>query len=241
MIQQDQPTCFSGRVVARVSSREDGTMLDRTCGNRHEPAVVENRRRFCEQAGIDYDRCVYQIITYEPGTSYDAIADVDTPNTDGIIADVLYTETPGLGLFLPIADCAGTVIYDQARQALALAHLGRHASIADTVTKTIHHFVAKGSNLKDLVMWMAPSVKQPQYRMEYFDAKDDERWKTFVQTTEKGVFLDLQGYNKARAEAAGVRPENIHISLVNTAIDPHYFSHSQGDTAGRFAVLAFLR
>ena len=75
-------------------------------------------------------------------------------------ADVLYTEQPKVGLFLPIADCIGTIIYDPTRKAIALAHLGRHASVADTIKKTIDFFTMKGSRPQDLIIWMAPSVER---------------------------------------------------------------------------------
>lgn len=241
MIAADQPTKFPEDVVVRVSSRADGTMLDRTKGARHAPLVVEHRRQFCGDAGISYDNCVYQIISYEAGRTYDTIHKVDTPDIEGCAADVLYTETPELGLFLPIADCVGTAIYDNKRHALALAHLGRHASIAKTLKKVIDYFKEQGSDAADLFIWMAPSVHQDQYKMEYFDHLSDKDWKDFALRREDGIYLDLQGFNRALAIACGVRPSRIAVSSVNTAANDHYFSHSQGDTNGRFAVVAYLR
>ena len=99
-------------------------MLDRTKDDRHEPSVVDSRRRFTQQAGIPYENCVYQVITYAADRTYDEIKEVGEPDTEGCLADVLYTERPELGLFLPVADCVATVIYDPGRQALALAHIG---------------------------------------------------------------------------------------------------------------------
>lgn len=237
----DQPTTLPSELIVAVSSREDGTMLDRSLGDRHAPAIVAHREAFCSAAGIDYAACVYQIISYTPEATYDSIVEVTSPNDEGVVADVLYTEWPGVGLFLPIADCVGTILYDPTRKALALAHLGRHASLADTITKTVEYFVQKGSNPRDLIVWMAPSVKQSSYRMEYFDKADDPQWKPYCQKLDDGFYIDLQGYNRARAIAAGVAPENITISPVDTATDAHYFSHSQGDHQGRFAVVAMIR
>ena len=241
MIAADQPTHLPKELIAAVSSREDGTMLDRSLGDRHAPSIVANRQAFCAEAGISYTHCVYQIISYTPEATYDEIVEVNESNTEGVFADVLYVETPGIGLFLPIADCVGTVIYDPQRKALALAHLGRHASLADTITKTINHFTQKGSKAEDLLIWMAPSVRQQHYRMEYFDNANDPLWKEHCLQHDEGFYLDLQGYNKSRAIAAGVNPDNIVVSPVDTAVDEHYFSHSQGDHGGRFAVIAQMR
>jgi len=241
MIAADQPTSSPPELLVAVSSREDGTMLDRSLGDRHALGIVANRKAFCTEAGINYENCVYQIISYAPEATYDVITEVVKPNMLGIAADVLYTERPGIGLFLPIADCVGTIIYDPNRKALALAHLGRHASLADTITKTIEFFARKGSDPQDLHIWMAPSVKQQSYRMEYFDKAADPTWKEYCLKKSDGFYLDMQGYNQSRAITAGVSASNIVVSPVDTATNKHYFSHSQGDREGRFAVIAQLR
>lgn len=237
----DQPTCFGSVVGAAVSAREDGTMLDRTRDNRHDLEIVANRKKFCQQAGIRYEDCVYQIISYEPGTPFDTIQEINEPNTEGVFADVLYTEQPGVGMFLPVADCVAVVIYDQKRKALALAHIGRHASIAKTISKTIGFFKQKGSDSGDLLVWMGPSVSKHDYILTYFDHLTDSDWKNYAQQQNDGTHLDLTGFNKALMIQNGVLEANIFISSVNTATDPNYFSHSQGDVNGRFAVVAQLR
>ena len=91
-------------------------MLNRIRG-RHVAEILENRRRFCDRIGVNYDDVVYQVISYDQGQTFDTIADVtetDTVkcNNEGIFADALYTEAAGVGLFLPVADCIATVIYD---------------------------------------------------------------------------------------------------------------------------------
>jgi copper oxidase (laccase) domain-containing protein len=240
MIDRDQPTCFPSSIVVGVSSRRDGTMLDRTNGERHGAIVVDRRRRFVESLGMRYENCVYQIISYGAGRTYDVVKEVTRPCTTGHHADVLYTRSRGIALFLPIADCVATVIYDTKFHALALAHLGRHASIAQTMAKTVDYFIEHGSNPNDLVIWMAPSVGAAQYRMEYFDEKDTDAWRDFAHQREDGIYLDLKGYNRQLAINKGVLPEHIVISPINTAIDPNYFSHSQGDISGRFAVVCCM-
>ncbi len=241
MIAADQPTCFPSNVSVHVSSREDGTMLDRTLASRHDERIVANRQKFCDQVDSSFADCVYQIISYTGDMQFDMIREVVEPNVEGVFADVLYTETPGVGLFLPIADCVGTVIYDPVRRAIALAHLGRHASIAKTMRKTIEFFARKGSVPRDLVVWMAPSVSKDSYAMEYFDHADDADWRAFAVVREGKIYLDLAGFNARLAVQAGVLAQNIYRSSIDTATDEHYFSHFRGDTTGRFAVLAMMK
>lgn len=238
MIAGDQPTCFSSDVRVVVSSRSDGTMLDRTKGGMHAPNAIAHRQAFCGQVGIDYSTLAYQIIEYGAEYTYDVIEIVGQPNPEGIYADALYTEMPGVSLFLPVADCVATVVYDTKHRALALAHLGRHSSIAKLLPKLIDYMQARGTNPEDIVMWMAPSAHQESYRMEYFDQANDPDWQGYVDIRDEGTYLDLSGYNANLAMQAGVPQGAISISPVDTMRSEEYFSHAAGDTSGRFAVLA---
>lgn len=221
-----------------MSSRDDGTMLDRTLTDTQDSATVIRRRDFCARAGGNYDAAVHQVIEYGPEYSYAKIIEVAKSDAGKVHADALYTESIGLGLFLPVADCVATIIYDAKRHTLTLAHLGRHSSVAKLMTGAINFMVEKGSNVQNLIIWMAPSAKQSEYRMEYFEHQNDRDWHDFAIVRESGVYLDLPGYNARLAETAGVPKDQIFISSVNTMTSPDYFSHAAGDTNGRFAVLA---
>lgn len=245
MIRTDQPTYFPPELLIAVSSKDDGTMLNRIRG-RHVAEIVNNRRRFCDQTGVKYDDVVYHVISYNQGQTFDTIAEVtetDTVkhNNEGIFADALYTETAGIGLFLPVADCIATVIYDPRRRALMLAHLGRHSTVAQLMSRAVRYFVERGSQAKDLQILMSPSITQKNYRMDYFDHTNDTNWHNFCRQTADGIYLDMQGFNRSLAVQAGIPAENIFISPIDTADDPNYFSHSAGDTGGRFAVLAEIK
>jgi len=244
MIAADQPQCFPDNVFVRVSSRQDGTVLDRAVGV-HNPEIVTNRTRFCDEQGVSYGDVVYQRIMYDDQQTYDHIADVDESRTckhiDEVAADALVTSTKGVGLLLPVADCVATVLYDVKTGHLALAHLGRHSTVANLMPKLLAHMCDLGSNVADIIIWMAPAVKQEHYRMDYFDLSDSPEWRKYCKQRDGGFYLDLQGYNYARAVECGVLPGNIHVSPVDTTIDSNYFSHSQGDTSGRFAVLAMIK
>jgi len=245
MIAADQPVCFPSELLIAVSSKNDGTMLNRIRG-RHVAEVLENRHRFCDQIGVKYDDVVYHVISYDRAQTFDNIAEVteaDTVkhNNEGIFADALYTEAAGVGLFLPVADCIATVIYDPKRRALMLAHLGRHSTVAQLMTRAIQYFARRGSQAKDLQVWMSPSITQKNYRMDYFDHTNDTNWQNFCRQTADGIYLDMQGFNRSLAIQAGVPGGNIFISPIDTADDPNYFSHSSGDTGGRVAVLAVMK
>ncbi len=172
MIAADQPTCFPPDLLVVVSSKDDGTMLNRIRG-RHVADVLENRRRFCDQIGVTYDDVVYHVISYDQAQTFDTIAEVTETdavkyNNEGIFADALYTEMAGVGLFLPVADCIAIIIYDPKRRALMLAHLGRHSTVAQLMSQAVRYFVEYGSRAKDLQIWMSPSITQKNYRNGLF-------------------------------------------------------------------------
>ena len=75
MIAADQPVCFPSDLLVAVSSKDDGTMLNRIRGH-HVAEVLDNRRRFCDQIGVNYDDVVYHVISYDQAQTFDTIAEV---------------------------------------------------------------------------------------------------------------------------------------------------------------------
>lgn len=244
MIATDQPACFPDDLIVMVSSKHDATMLDRTVGI-HNERIVANRRDFCAAAGVAYDDTVYQRIMYSDGASYDVIREVDeraaTRYKDDVHADALITDQLGVALFLPIADCVPTVIYDRTRRVLALAHLGRHSTYANLARKLIEYMTTHGSRPDNLTVWMGPHAGKQNYKLQWFDRESDREWQGFFEKKRDGIYLDLAGYNKAQFVKTGVLEVNIHVSSADTVTNPQYFSHSMGETSGRIAVVAMMR
>lgn len=244
MITADQPTCFPNDVIVAVSSKDDDTMLNRQAGT-HSPEAIENRIRFCRQLNVDYDSVVYQQIIYDERQTYDKLIGVGMGDTTrhiaSVHADALFTPEREVGLFLPVADCVATVVYDPKRHNLALLHLGRHSTVTPLIQNVIEHFAAHGSAAGDLIVWMSPAAGKESYRLDWFDQKDDSNWQGYYTKNDEGYFLDLVGYNTQRCIENGVTPSNITVSSIDTAHDPHYYSHMTGDVTGRIAVLAMMR
>lgn len=244
MIAADQFTNLPDNLLFVFSSKEDGSVLDRT-KSVHDEQYVQVRSQICRDAGIDYDQVVYQRIIYDENASYSLIADVDARSTTNftseVVADGLFTKQRGVGLFLPVADCIVTVIYDPQKHFLAQLHMGRHSTLSDILPRMFRKFSCEGSDITNLLVWMAPAATRQTYRLEYFDLADTPEWCGYVDKKADGYYLDMQGYNREACIAAGVQPDNITISRVDTVRDDHYFSHSAGDVHGRFAGLAMMR
>lgn len=244
MIAQDQPACFPEGILVAVSSKADGTILDRAMGV-HDGSVVSNRTRFCDKIGVDYRDVVYQRIVYGDNRSYDLICEVDsgstTKNTSEVVADALVCRAKGVALMLPVADCVATVIYDPKTETLAILHLGRHSTFTPLLERVLVKIVNEGAAADDIVVWMSPNAHASHYIMEYFDHQNDPKWSDFYKRGDDGFHLDLQGYSRQVCLESGLRSDNIHISPINTVTSPDYFSHSAGDTTGRFAVVAMMK
>ena len=244
MIQADQPKISSDRVRVSLSSVADGTMLNRTLGIGGD-VVIASRRNFCQQNEIDYSDVVYQWVSYTGGAEYDQIVEVDerssTKYLDGVPADALITRTPGVGLMLPVADCVATVVYDHKTHTLAMLHMGRHSTLTNLIERVIKRLIIDGCDAANLQVWMSPHATRESYKLDFFDHVDDPSWQNYVNRRPDGIYIDMSGYNRQKFIELGVLPDNIEVSKIDTVTSQNYYSHSAGDTTGRFAVLAYLQ
>ena len=244
MIAADFPTIFNETVVVGVSSRHEGTVLDRRVGTHHAP-IVNNRHQVCKTLGVNYDDCAFMRIIYSDQASYKLLSDIDTRSTSKhtreVVADGLFTAQKGVGMFLPVADCVATVVHDPVMNYIALLHLGRHSTLAGLMGQALNYFEYRGSNLSDVKVWMSPSAQRTSYKLEFFEYKDDPSWSGFFDVVPDGVYIDMQGYNRSVCLERGLKAENIEVSTVDTVSSADYFSHYGGDRVGRFGVVAMMR
>jgi copper oxidase (laccase) domain-containing protein len=254
MIKKDQPTIFGDEIVCGVSSREDGQM--QLGWAEPDDEVVNNRRKFLESLGVQIENTVLVRIRYIEGATYDVIKTVSQVEAgngmfklEGEPTDCLVTNTPGLALFVPVADCGATIIYDSRKQVLALAHLGRHSSIA-LVPKKLTKYLSDNfqTDPADLKVWISPSISAESYVLKYANfATENPDWADFCKKVDGGYITDNAGFNKSQFIKSGVRAENIEISNVDTARSEDYWSHHhevtvKGNLAPpRFAVAASLK
>lgn len=221
------------------SNANDGSMA---AGGGGDPSQqhIENTKNFLTRHGFPTRRSNI-FVTYADDRTYVDIARVDESNAGSEFkADALYTTMADTVITLPVADCIATAIYDPTTRMIGVLHLGRHSSVAGL----IEHFVVEvadnvGSDPHDWRVWMSPSLKKSHDRLDYFVSADTEEWSGFVERKSDGIYIDTVGHNQAHFIRAGVRPENIIISPIDTCEDERYFSHraanelSQPERQGR--------
>lgn len=188
--------------------------------NRHDhsdPVVIENRRRWLDTQGIDMKAVVRVRVSYDTDDycQYHIVDGTDkghgmTDITTIPRADALVTTTPGLALFLPVADCIATTLYDPEHGVLMLSHLGRQSLEQEGGVKSVaflqEHY---GTRPEVVQVWTSPSVNKDLYPIFKLDNKGM-----------KEVFFE-------QMDKAGVLREHITDHPADTATDANYFSYSE--------------
>jgi YfiH family protein len=227
--------------------------------------VEENRRRFQIAAGARD----LPLVTLKQFHS-DVIHVFDGAPTDPCRGDASTTNRPNLLLAIQTADCVPILLIDPKKRAIAAIHAGWRGTLARIVAKTVGkmqmHF---GSKPTDLLAAVGPAIGgccyevsaevATQFLSQFPDAPDyfdefrtgDEpnpiQWLNMMppghQPPPAGVLLDLRKANRSQLVAAGLRPQNIHISDLCTVCRPDLlFSYrKEGPTSGRLMSVIGIR
>jgi hypothetical protein len=123
-----------GRAIIGLSDKSDGNM--RTIGKAGADlkTVRASRDRFLQKLNLTPAQTVLEMVGYDRG-DFCRYARIDqswegrgmTPDRAVEVYDGLATRKNDLGIFLPLADCQGAVIFDLSKNVLAVAHLGRQS------------------------------------------------------------------------------------------------------------------
>lgn len=233
MITLDQPKIFGNRIVAALSSANDGNMSHLTGV---QGKTLENREKFLRNAGIDSHHTTFVQVKYSEAEHFTRykIAN-ETHKKAGLemaessfVADAVIVAKPHHAIFLPLADCAGAIIYDTKKKVLMVSHLGRHSTEEQGGTKSIEYLKNTfQSDANDILVWLSPAVGKETYPLTKFDG--DGLHEVLLEQ-----FIE-----------AGVPKVNIEICEVNTATNKNYFSHSEhlrGNRSSndRFAIAAMM-
>lgn len=233
MIKTDQPSIFGKSVTAAVSSVEDGNMR---FGRGDDEQTLQNRLAFLKRVGVNPDHTTLVQVVYENAEHFARYQIVDESHhslgilkpESNIIADALVTKKPNHALFLPLADCAGLILYDEAQCVLMVSHVGRHSAEIDGARRSVEYLKENcGTNPANLKVWVSPAVGKTTYPIH---AKNDKSLHE--------VIID-------QLNEAGVLKENVEVSGIDTAENENYYSHSQfkvghRDFDGRFAIVAMM-
>jgi polyphenol oxidase len=161
-------------------------------------------------------------------------------------ADAIFTDKPGITLFMRFADCVPLFFYDPVKVVIGIAHAGRIGTlnrIAAVCIQTMRD--TYGSNPEDVLAGIGPSIGPDHYEVKEDAVSEAEA--CFVDTdgilrqeSDGTIFLNLWEANRRILAESGVR----HIEQAEICTACHtgdWFSHrAEKGKTGRFGALLAL-
>lgn len=240
-------------IIAAISTRIGGVSkkpyyslnLGYHVSDVHE-SVAENRRRFCNNLGIDVGSLV--ISQQVHGNRATVIDESQKGNgayghEDAISgADAMITESPGVALAVLTADCVPVIVVDPLRKAIGIAHAGwrgaLHKIAARAVLKMRDTF---GTEPADCLVALGPSISPCCYRAgEDIISQFQSAFGPAVCVAKDR--LDLQLAVELQLARVGVEENNISSSRLCTACnrDLFYSYRAEGGRTGRMMSVIML-
>jgi hypothetical protein len=217
-----------GEVSIFLSDKTDGNMRNLAFANWANEETIKIRQGFLDRAGISPDDAALVFVDYSRSdfTQYRLIERpgdyrLSNPEATTEASDGLAVGARCVGLFLPLADCIGAVLFDRRQKLLMLVHAGRHNLEQDGLNAAVHFLAEQGALPSDLSVWLSPSAGKKNYPVYSLGGKGLEEI-AIEQLTRAGV-------------------TDIASAGIDTTTDENYYSYSEGDHGERFAVLAYMR
>jgi hypothetical protein len=209
--------------------------------------VLRNRERFLSQLEIPLTSCVAlkvqhktELIVVDHTFSGQGMKDYK----GAISADGLITKEKGLYLFLLIADCLPIIFFDPNQEVVAVVHSGWKSTDARMAFKTVNKLVKEfNCNAANIYVAIGPAIHKESYRFKDPTQKQSGSWRPFLEKLPNGeTAIDLVGYNKKQLKDAGISPQNIFVSNIDT-VNSDFFSYYRDSRKhpkdqGRFVCVA---
>ncbi len=233
-----------------VSTIQDGTQ-SYLWRDKPIDVVLQNKQKFWAKQGMVLDRTVGMLLQH--GTDMAIVGANDAgrgtlPDSDVFKVDALLTQDLDLVLYCLSADCLPIILYDPAKQALAIAHCSWKNTTEQFIGKVIAKMTQEfDTQSADLVVFIAPAISKQSYVFPKAEiVQKDAGWQPYlVEMPGEKIGIDVMGYNIAQLKAAGVPAAQIEDCGIDTYASKDYFSHRrsvvQKEPEGRFATLACLK
>ena len=141
--------------------------------------------------------------------------------------DALITNVKKIALGVIVADCVPVLIYDKNLKIISVIHAGWKGVYKEIIKKVVKFLIKKGSNTKNLVAVIGPSISEKSYEVQK-DFKDkflkkDKQSKFFFKIRKNKTYFGLNKYVYYHLKKLGIK--NLEIIKKNT-FDPknNFFS-----------------
>ena len=162
-------------------------------------------------------------------------------NKKKLKGDALITNVKNIAIAVLTADCVPILIYDKNLKIISVIHAGWKGAYIGIIKKVIKFLIKNGSNAKDLIAVIGPSISQKNYEIQK-DFKDkflkkDKQNKIFFKLIKNKTYFSLNKYIYSQLKKLGVN--NLEIINKDT-FDPknNFFSarrsiHNKENDYGR--------
>jgi YfiH family protein len=211
-------------------------------GHRDIVAATAVRKTWCDFIDADSQQLVVGGQTH---TAHVAIVDSQhasrgalAPTTVIPECDGLITLTPGLPLYVAVADCSAVLL--SAPGIVGVVHGGWRGLQANILPVAVAHFAEFGASVETISAGVAPCIQAASYEVGPEVAIDcpavakyrgeGDRW-----------HVDIGMWAKQQLMDSGLAECHIEMSGMDSRSDPRVFSHRrEGTPAGRNGLLAVL-
>ena len=141
--------------------------------------------------------------------------------------DALITNVKKIALGVLVADCVPILIYDKNLKIISAIHAGWKGVYKEIIKKVVKFLIKKGSNTKNLVAVIGPSISEKSYEVQKdFKSKflkKDKQSKFFFKIRKNKTYFGLNKYVYYHLKKLGIK--NLEIIKKNT-FDPknNFFS-----------------
>jgi|GEM_PF-2542898 copper oxidase (laccase) domain-containing protein len=212
--------------------------------------VASRRRQLCEELNLEKlviprEYQTHSILLVDRQLDTEPDRKLYPPFT----ADAMWTMTPGIGLAVSIADCAGILIADTTQQLVAAIHSGHGQSMRALPYRTIKQLPANPNNL---AVYISPLADVASYEVgvgfrdefvdyfnryfsslglkpgDYFSERELSIWPSrehVGHVTKTGIGFDNRQFILDQLRAVGILEANITINNKNT-MNPENNLHS---------------
>ena len=141
--------------------------------------------------------------------------------------DALITNVKKIALGVLVADCVPVLIYDKNLKIISAIHAGWKSVYKEIIKKVVKFLIKKGSNTKNLVAVIGPSISEKSYEVQKdFKGKflkKDKQSKFFFKIRKNKTYFGLNKYVYYHLKKLGIK--NLEIIKKDT-FDPknNFFS-----------------
>lgn len=184
--------------------------------------VVENYKRLCKSAGLDFNTLVASAQDHHtfvrPVTSENIGIGITKPR-DMQSVDALITNEKNVTLVTYYADCTPLFFVDTKNKAIGLAHAGWRGTVGRIGQKVVEKMTELyGTDPANLLCAIGPAISKCCYEVdkacadEFYKLSDLDNSKFIFPKENKKYYLDLLECNRQILTRAGVSEKNITIS-----------------------------